>query len=162
MPLIGEVGTISAKGAKGLDLFFEWNIENFLSLSVEDGSYYTSPEFELDGLSYRLVIYPNGWFGSDSVEYIDFFLFKESCGPPISVDFCIALKTLSAEKDSERHCTEVFEGVDFYGFPRSISRSDLLRRESELMPSGIMTVICIMKSTTSAGSASKSYMLYER
>lgn len=144
----------------GVDV--EWRIDNFFSLTETDGEWYSSPYFPFDGETWNLWIYPNGWSGSESQGHIDLDIVTLLSGPPIRLEFSLSLKTVKGEKDHAEHSTKLFEGLDTHTIRKFLSRSELLRRWSELVPSGVLTVVCTMKKSTSAESASKCCMLDER
>lgn len=150
------IGKISSS-PDGEDVIVEWTIPNFFSLSKKDGAYYWSPKFSFGGEEWYLRISPNGQSKRDSHNHVDLHLYKYSSGTSIRQTCSLSLKTLKGEKQYEKHGTKVFDGFgERYEFNRFISRSEISNRMSELVPGGDLTVVCKMKKTTSAGSASKS------
>lgn len=161
MSVIGKLST----SINGADVDVEWRIDSFSSLSEEPGSSlvlnYCSPNFSFSGEPWFLGIWPNGWSGTDSSGYVNLCLCKGFNNSSIKQEFSVSLKTVKGEKENEEHCTKVFDkGNRWHRFNRFIARSELLRRRSELMPHDVMTVVCIMKRTTSDESDSK--FLYDR
>lgn len=149
-----EVGEISISPS-GLDVM--WRITNFFSLSEEDGADHYSPFFPFRGEEWSLVIYPNGWSKRDSYGYVDLRLLRLFSDHPVRQAFSLSLKNVQGEKYNEEHFTKDFEGLlSSHGFNRFISRSELSRRQSELVPGGVLTVACSMKNIMSAGIDSKS------
>lgn len=148
---IGEIST-SSNGA-GLDI--EWKIGGFFYLSTTGDAYYCSPVFSFDGQAWYLGIYPNGDSSRDSTGHINVYLIKYLTIASTRQAFSLSLKTAKGEKYREKHSTKVFERAgDFHEFHRFLPRSELTRRSSELVPQGVLTVVCTMKSIV--GIASKS------
>ena len=138
---------------------FEWRIENFFDLSEDDR--YFSPSFVFNNTSWSLGIDPNGDRGNHSVGYIDLRLVKNPGDFPISVEFSLALKAANGKRILERHCIENFgESLDRHISHRIITRSELVRRESELVPSGVLTVVFTMMTLESTRSWNKSVAVY--
>lgn len=154
---MSEIGKLNAIPKK-LSLDIEWEIKNFFSLSEKDGTRYWSPEFSFDGQTWSLRIHPNGASWNYSFGHIDLWLCRKSPGIPNRQEFSFAFKTLHGKKVLERHRTGTFKGLDSHGFPRFISRFEVSRRKSELLPSGVLTVVCSIKYSGSVGSSSKSYV----
>lgn len=153
MATIGEIKITK----KEFDRDIEWNIKNFLSLSEKDGYFAWSSAFSFNGQIWWLVIYPNGASWDTSQGYISLGLCR-AIGPEIRQEFFLTLKALNGKKDYERHCTEMFQDLKAHVIPRFISRSELTRQESELLPSGVLTVICTLKSSKSTKNESKSHV----
>ena len=120
---------------------FEWEIHQFLSLPKDEGRSYCSPSMLYNGESWCLQIYPNGCYRT--FDYVNLCLVRLSTGPPVSIELSLSIKTVDGKKDLERHCTAVFDDFHYvHASSRFISRSELGRRETELVPSGILTLIC--------------------
>lgn len=153
MTTIGEIKKIK----KEFDLDIEWNIKNFLSLSKKDGYFAWSDGFVFNDQTWVLVIYPNGASWDNSQGYISLGLCR-SIGPEIRQEFFLSLKAVNGKNDYERHCTEMFQDLKAHVIPQFISRPELTRQESELLPSDVLTVICTMKSSKSTKNESKFYV----
>lgn len=153
MTMTGEI----KKNMKEFDLEIEWNIKDFLSLSEKDGFFAFSSEFFFNGQIWWIVIYPNGASWDNSQGYISLGLCR-FLGSEIRQEFFLSLKTLSGKKEYERHCTEMFQDLKVHITPRFISRSELTRQESNFLPSGVLTVICTLKSSKSIKVESMCYV----
>lgn len=152
-----HIGEISKYPSCGVDAIVEWRIDNFFYLSKKDGAYYYSPDISFGDQEWWLEIYPNGWSERDTSGHIDLCLWRRFLGPTIRQEFSLSFKTAKGEKYLEKQSTKVFEdGNRCHKFNRFIPRSELVSRRSELVPRGVLTLVCTMKNTTSAGSASKS------
>lgn len=101
-------------------------------------------------------MFPNGWSESGSSGHVDLDLWINFCSSSIRQAFSLSLKTVKGEKENEKYSTKLFDGWDHQEFRRFIPRSELSRRRYELLPDGVLTVVCTMETTTSTGSASKS------
>lgn len=164
-PTMPDIGEISISPS-GVDIDVLWRIDNFFHLSKNDGAVYLSPDFSYGGGKWYLEIYPNGRSRNDTYGHVDvrlwkkfpgFFRYHFSDSPPISQAFSLSLKTVKGEKVHEKHCTNDFCGMDgYHDCNRFIPRLELSRRRAELVPDGVLTVLCTMRNRTSAGSASKS------
>lgn len=123
---------------------FEWEIDNFFSLSTEDVKSYDSPLIEFANESWYLTVYPNGDPEDDTVGYIEVYLFRDFPGLPlINVSWSFGLKTFDGEKVHEQRHTFAF-GEDHcigYGSKKLLKRFTLLERKSELVPSNILTIV---------------------
>ena len=136
---MATIGRVNKIPISGYDI--EWQISDFFSLSVIDNNEsYSSPLFSFAGATWLLKMYPNGTRMGDACIIV--FLKRKSSGPPIRLEFSLGLKT-STGRDPIEHYTYLFEEADEgYGFARCPSQSEILERESELMPSGILTIFC--------------------
>ena len=127
------------------DVNFEWKIKDFHSLSTETGTHYDSPLFYCSGIAWEIWIYPN----SDEIEadgWIGLYLVRSSTGYPETLDFSMCFKSNNGKKDPSLSSTSTFDRkFRGWGSVKFISRSKLLERKSDLMPSGILTVICTIK-----------------
>ena len=148
-----EAGTLYAT-ATG----FEWKIDNFFHFSENGNVYsYSSPFFSHYGESWYLAIDPNGMCYNDSLGYVNLHLVNESLNSPITVDFTLALKTSNGERYLEKGFTKTFKkGKAQHHAIQFISRSDLEGKKTDLVPSGVLTVVCTFKTSKSDGNASKS------
>lgn len=143
MSTVGEVYTIP----KELDLVVEWRIRRFLLLSSDQ--LYSSPQFSFNAHTWCLGICKKG----DSYEL---FHKRSSVGPAISQEFSIALKTRNGQEMYEMHCADDFRTGIYYKLSQTIKKYDFLKIYKELIPSGVLTVVCTMKMPASGRSASKS------
>lgn len=152
---IGEIAT----SLKGAYVEVKWTIHSFFSLSVADGVYYYSPDFSIGGETWYLEIYANGRSGYGTRYYVDLGLWRDSCGPSIRQEFSFSLQSVKGKKENIKHCTKVFENKypdNKCDFLRFIERSELLRRQNDLVPDGFLTIVYTVNNMTSARSASKS------
>lgn len=159
---MAPIGKVNLSG-NGVDV--EWRIEDFFSFTDTLNGYF-SPDFSLGGQEWGIRIYPNGgWSGGKPTGYTDLIFIRRFTGRAIMQHISLSIKTVTGEKDHE-HFEKLFEGWGTRGlgqkFLRFVSRSELLSRRSELVPNGVLTIVCSMKQTESAGSASKSCMRDER
>lgn len=149
MEEIGEISTIRS----GADAIIEWRIPDFFLLPKDDGPGF--PNFSFGSEEWFLMVYPNGSSAFKSSEHVILVLWKDSSSPCIRQAFSLSLKNLKGVKEFEEHFTEEFDEVD-YAFNQFILRSELWRKKANLVPEGVLTVVCTMINKTSAGSASKS------
>ena len=154
----GEIGEVSVN-PEGNKCDVEWKMD-FVNLSKKVGVYYWSPDFSFKGESWYLGIWPNGSKSKDSDGFVDLRLRIRTSGPPISCEFSFALKTVNGQKDLEKFCTGVFKKDTLHGIYRFISRSELVRRKSEFMASGFLSVTCTIKILNYVESTSKSCLYY--
>lgn len=153
--MVGDIGEISICQS-GEDVIAEWRIANFFSLSERDSAWYCSPAFSFGGETWYLEMLPNGWSNCDSSGHVDLHLWNDSSDQLIRQEFSLSLKAVKGEKYNEEHCTKDFDDYDYsHELNLFVPRSELSRRQSELVPDGVLTVVCTMKNTTSAGSDSK-------
>lgn len=150
-----ETGIISE--CKSGVVVFEWMINDFFTLSEIDGAEYWSPYFYFGNVKWYLRIYPNGWRGRDSLGHVDLHLCKDYFSRSIKQSFSLSIKTACGEKYKKQYSMKDFRnGYDCYQFIRFIPRWELTNRKPELVPEGVLTVVCTMKISTSAGTDSKS------
>lgn len=159
MAAVGEQDEISGEFA------VEWRIKEFLSLSSEIHQFYDSLEFSFSGACWCLRIYANGRTDSlaengsvvNSKGCVNLYLRRVSYGPPINLDYSLGLKTNDEKVNPERHFTYTFEETEGWGRHGLIRRSKLLERKSELISSGVLTVVCKIKYSKSTNISSKYY-----
>lgn len=152
METIGEVSLT--------DIAVEWKIKELFSLSPEVGKSFDSPRFSFAGTSWFLRIYPNGTAGRTE-GFLNLFLRNAISGPPICLDFDLGLKNNDGKINPEIiHNTYTFGKTDGYGKYEFIHRSQLLEKKSELMPSGILTLVCRIRYPTPPENSSKSFDRY--
>lgn len=150
-----ERGTVSTY-ENGVDLVVQWNID-FFTLPKVDGTTYFSPEFYFGGERWWLRIAPYGSSRYGSSDHVDLRLCKWPSGRSIKQCFSLSLKTAEGEKYKEKFVTKNFDDENrVHRFIKFISRSELSRRKPGLLKESVLTVVCTMKNTTSAGSTSKS------
>lgn len=158
-----EIGTISISEI-GVNLVVEWKIGKFSTLREHDAAFYHSPKFFFDGCEWFMWISPNGWKALGSSGYVDLSLHNGS-GPKYSLkntlvrqSFSLSLKTAKGKKCKKRHYTKDYYSNRAHDFIRFISRSELSRRMSDLVPDDVLTVVCTMKRSAFAGSYSKCFL----
>lgn len=72
--------------------------------------------------------------------------FRMSAGSPVNVNFSLELKTVLGKTNIDRASTSLFdEKYGRWGCDSFISKSDLMGKKSEIMPSDTLTIICTMK-----------------
>lgn len=135
----------------------EWRIFDFFGLSENHRLGYSSPDFHVGGDRWNLVIFQNGQSEHDTYGHVDLELCKKSAASYVIQKFSLSLKTVKGEKENEKECSEMFYSWDYHSILRFISRSELSRRRFELVPDGVLTVICTMKNWAYAESSSKSF-----
>lgn len=156
MPPILDMATIGKVQGILREFHFEWQIEAFLSLPEEDGKSYTSPSFSFAGESWHLRIYPNGESVNNSVGYIGVYLIRNMSISPITLALFLGIKRVKGKKNPETQIICVFDKEnDGYGISKLLKRSTLSEKESEIMPSGILTIVCtadyIFRNTENTG-----------
>lgn len=143
------------------EIKFEWEISDFFSLSKEKDIFYKSPKFYFSGASWRLWIFPNG----EETRYksndgIGIYIIRTSTGSPISLNFTLGLKTISGNIKEFCRSADIFYDSQFLtGHNKFIKRSMLLENKSELIPSGVLTIICILKNSGPNNVDGKSFIL---
>ena len=94
---------------------------------------------------------------NDSLGYVNLHLVNESLNSPITVEFTLALKTSNGERYLEKDFTKTFKkGKAQHHAIQFISRSELEGKKTDLVPSGVLTVVCTFKTSKSNGDACKS------
>lgn len=147
MTTVGELNEIPG------EFTVEWRIKEFFSLSPEPDKFYDSLEFSFADARWNLRIYPDGRTKSiaengkvvNSEGCINLYLRRESTGPPITLTYSLGLKTVDDNVNPERHFTYNFKEIEGWGRHGLITRSKLLERKSELIYSGVLTVVCKIK-----------------
>ena len=135
--IIGEV-----KGIKG-GMEIEWKIADFFSLPEAVDARYDSPDFYFAGTSWYLTLYPFGKTSNQSVGKVGCYLNKHHLFRSVNLDVQIGLKRKDGTFDEECSYTKTFdENSKGYGCGNITSRSNLLSRRSDLVPSDALTVIC--------------------
>lgn len=128
----------------GVDLVVEWAIGDFFHLKDWDGTSFLSPEFSFGGKRWCLGIYPNGWSGYHSSGHVDLWL--NHCSMfGIRQTISLSLKTAEGDLYNEEHYTRDFDYIGINTFYRFIPRAELIAKKSELVPNGVLTVVCIME-----------------
>lgn len=150
---MADTGIISTY-EDGVNLVVQWAIGDFFHLEDWDGTCFLSPDFFFGGQKWRLGIYPNGWRGYHSSGYVDLWLRSYIFG--IRHSFTLALKTAEGDLYNTEHHTRDFDYIGINKFYRFIPRAELKEKKSELVPNGVLTVVCIMERWTSALSDGKS------
>lgn len=141
----------------GADVIVEWRIPNFSSLFDKGGVLYYTPKFYFGGGTWHLGIEPNGFGYTHGSGHMDVRLQNYTACSSIRQSFSLSLKTVNGEKEREEQCTKLFVGfLSFHKIHWFIPRLELSRRQSELMPDGVLTVVCAMNNMISSGNASKS------
>lgn len=135
MSNLGLTGKISASKQ------YEWKIGNFFSLCATRRFYYESPSFTLGNTSWHLRIYPAG----DSMakpENLSVFLVNES---NISRHVTFAFYIKKADGTLIKCGRANVHIIDSIGYGNFYERSVLQKNESELVPSGNLTILCNLK-----------------
>lgn len=155
MAVFGEVNEITGESV------FEWKLKDFFSLSADVDDFYCSPSFHFVGASWFLKIFPNGQtkaslddlYLDDNAKtngYIDLYLFYDSPGFPINLEYSLGIKSLNKEIE-EYADNGIFRSmgghsyVKGHGCTNFIKRSKLLERKAELVPSDILSIVCKLK-----------------
>lgn len=150
------VGIISVTPC-GEDAIVEWSIEYFLTLLEQDYTSGCSEDFSFGGEKWYFTYYLNGRNECDSSGHVDLHLVKYSSDRCCyKQKFSLSLKTVNGEKYNETRGRKIFRRFDNFQFLRFIPTSELSSRQSELLPDGVLTFVCVMKNTTPAKSDSKS------
>lgn len=121
---------------------FEWKIADFFSLSATKESSYTSPSFVFANTSLHLWIYPAGNVAAKS-GFLSLFLVNESKNP-FHVNMALHIKKVDGT------ILELTAAMDVYiktsmGYNNLYQKSSLKQNKSELVPSNILTIVCILK-----------------
>lgn len=156
--------TIGELSVTAGEFVVKWKIKDFSSLSSETDVNYVSPTFVFAGESWSLQIFPNGQselFFDDPLEKsegnIDLFLWRESSGAPICLDYSLGLEMLDGKIELENLFSDTFKKSDGYGAVKLLSRAELLlQRKYDLIPSDILTVVCKIKYSNSTEGVNKS------
>ena len=155
---MGITGNISKVTQDGENCEVEWNIQ-WTSLSEEVGAFYFRPYFDFKDRTWFLLTYPNGGRNSG---YMDFCLCRICDGLiPITVEFSFSLKTVSGNKDSEKSYKREFSIPNLdHSTDKFLSTSDFKKRQSDLLDSGFLTVLCAIKILNSSESKGESRLYY--
>ena len=136
-----------------------WRVPNFFSLPTKDGLWYYSPGFSFAGESWNLMIYPNGRSDHASTGYIGVYIWRQSFGRGIHLEFSFGLKTLEGVKKEEQYRLAVFETTKSTGIHKFVQRSKLLGKKSELVPDDHLTIFCTLREVKSTEYFGKYYVL---
>lgn len=130
-------------------LRIEWKISNFFSLTEEQGYFYQSSVFSFAGSSWNLMIFPGGDYTiqDEPTDYISVYLEANSLvEPPVTLTYTFGVKkangTLKNIVEKKRSFTQNFAAS---GHQKFLRRSELLRHQRELVPSGDLIITCTMK-----------------
>lgn len=164
---MGTVGEVSENRG---EFAVEWRIKEFFSLPSEIGKFYYSSVFSFAGASWKMMIYPNGrkkcpidGEGNKNTKgLVGLYLYRTTPGPPILLEYSLGSKILDGKVNPEWHCTYNFNGINGYGFGKFLNRSKLLENESELVPSGVLTVVCKIKYPKTADVSSKCFYHFSK
>ena len=149
MVSIGEVAEIR----KAEECYIEWKIDDFLLLLKTDEASYYSPLFSFKGKSWQLMIEKS----KKTHDCVILYLIRKFPGPPICLEFILAIKTSTEEKYQERHCVKLFYSYDSLFSYRLMSEFESVRRKAELLFSGTIKVVCALKRLESIEKSSKFY-----
>lgn len=128
---------------KNVETKFEWEIGNFFSLSATKDSYYMSPSFVFDNTSLHLEIYPGGCSIAKS-GFLSLYLVNE-IGDPLHVNNTLHIKKADGTMTGGGSA-DVCVDNDGMGYLNFYEISCLKQNKSEMIPSGILTIICVLKS----------------
>lgn len=130
---IGEISEVNGKVA------LEWDIANFFSYTEEVE--YISPDFHTLNLTWRIKIWPNGRISNNSVGHVSLYLHRVDHGASKSVDFSMGIK--SKNQRIVNMCKTTWQSDDGgWGWPKFIEKSKLQQEKENLVPWGILTVVC--------------------
>lgn len=132
---------LGVTGELGEESKLEWKIANFFSLSATKGSYYISPSFLFGKTSLHLRIYPAGHAGAKS-GFLSVFLENEG-KDPLHVNITLHIKKTDGTMTGGRSADVCIESS--MGYVNFYERSCLQQNESEMMPSGSLTIVCTLK-----------------
>lgn len=136
MGTIGNVDKISEE--------FQWRIPNFFSLAESDKPE-NSPTFSFAGELWYMSISLTSFPG-----FITVWLSRYCSGPSIELQYTLSLRTSGGKKHNLVHYTHSFSGKrEEQSFMNYTSRTELLKRQWELVPRKVLTVLCTIKHTTS-------------
>lgn len=119
-----------------------WEITDVYALSAPKGSYYTSPSFVFANTPLHLCLYPTGT-ATATPGFLSAFLVNESKAPFIHVNMALRIKkadgTMIGGGTSDVNIHTDWGFHDFY------EKYSLEQNRFEVMPSGILTLVCILK-----------------
>lgn len=140
------IGAVSTRECGG-DLVVEWSIADFCTRRTDDGAFYWSPLFYFGREQWQLRIFPNGRSARDSSGHVGLDLVKCSPIPSDGQSFSLSLKIAEGKRHNEVHLTRDFDNKNWlHEIHRFMPRSELLRRKSEILPDGVLTVLCTLRS----------------
>lgn len=122
---------------------FEWEIANFFALPATRLSYYNSPSFIFQKTSLHLKMYPAGAIDSKT-GFLSVYLANES-NDPLHVNTTLCIKKADGTMvggGSDDVCIKSAVAVGCRNF---YEKSCLQQNESEMVPSGTLTIVCILK-----------------
>lgn len=152
-----EIGEVYESRA---ELVIDWKIKDFSSLSQEINVRYHSPKFYFSGSSWKIRIYPNGQTKIRSRGWIDLYLVKTSNPANIVLEYSFALRTVNGKPYWTKAGMSFFEEANCgWGNDKYILRSDVMKKESELIPSDILTVTCTLMNNEPSPVNGKSYII---
>lgn len=155
LPCMSKIGAVSTS-SNGVDVDFKWRMDTMF-FKEEDGVSYSSPKFFFGGHEWELWIFPHGYSGCCTSGHVDLSLMKSYNSPDIVLDFSLSLENVNREKDHKQTVSEMFSQSNFvYKCYRFIPLLELLWRQSELVPKGVLTIVCTMKNVLLFEIASKS------
>ena len=132
-----------------------WIIRNFSFYTEKTGEKIESPIFQSDhddGFDWCLDLYPRG-IGEEEKDYVSLYLrlvSKISCGTVAKFEFYIwNIKGEKCNVIGTESPQEFKTGMsDRFGFPRFISRSQLLDKNEQLLLNDRLTIVCQIECTT--------------
>lgn len=134
----GNIGKISEE--------FDWQIPRFISLPTKPDECEDSHIFSFAGESWYMCIYPMGITKFNKVGHVGLYLKKCRSLKSINLEYTFSLRTLEGEKFQEEHCMDNFtNAAKRHGICSYITRQQLFKNKSELLPDGTLTVVCTMK-----------------
>lgn len=123
----------------------EWNIIDFYSLSETKETSYESPSFTFYNATWHLRIYPGGARNAER-GFLSLYLEKETrCPSPgnLSVTFCIRKTDGTVIKPIHGDLSMATRSLGL-ACNNFFDKSVLKRSESELLPSGVLTIHCTL------------------
>lgn len=149
-----EIGEISAY-QNCMDVIINWKISDFSNLPRIKHISYISPEFFVNTERWCLKIQPYVYY--QMINCVDLYLWKRASNSSITQAFSFALKNVFGEKRFEKCCTKLFtESEAIHGIRPFVSRSEITLSWENFMSNGYLIVVCTMKNSKTAESASKS------
>lgn len=113
---------------------FEWEIPNFSCSSESRISFYHSPSFYFAATSWHVVLRPG-------IRYLSVYLYNET-RRPIQVSCAFSIKDINGKLIGEQTHARFYTRMPLSGFLSFFSMSSLKERESYLIPSGNLTIVC--------------------
>ena len=120
---------------------FQFHFDDFANLATTKNHYVASPKFICNGHQWRLKVYPGGDSNAEEGKVSAYLIHLSEEAITVSYGIKIFDK-FGGTKAEEKRRKRKFSGVHSWGFPNSISRSDILDESQNILDSnGTLTIV---------------------